>query len=297
MDVMEHAVISEFTAPSEFTDLASIKLDIKQVPNDVEGICQFVQGNLIHAYWLEHYGVEIDISIQRTEMQTRYAKDLLSLAMSKSGQAAHTIKAPNHRVVSICRDFSLLVCSIFRMKGVPARIRSGFAAYLGPDHFEDHWVCEYWNGQGWVSIDAQLDGVHQRILKFEFDPCDVPSSQFLVAGQAWKLARENSVPADKFGFADFKGLAFIKASLIRDLFALSKYEMHTWDIGWGILPHFMAPVSNDDELHLLDELAKVSCSGDAKQAHKLVDSCEAIRLPGDWNTTKFPTLSELYASL
>jgi hypothetical protein len=28
MDVMEHAVISEFTTPSEFTDLTSIKLDM-----------------------------------------------------------------------------------------------------------------------------------------------------------------------------------------------------------------------------------------------------------------------------
>jgi len=289
--------INDYESASEFTHLCGDLLDINEVPNDIEGICKFVQGNLIHAYWLEHYGVEIDISLQRNEMQTRYAKDLLSLAMSKSGQAAHVIKAPNHRVVSICRDFSLLVCSVLRMKGVPARIRSGFAAYLGPDHFEDHWVCEYWDGQRWVSVDAQLDGVHQRILKFEFNPCDVPSSQFLVAGQAWKLARENSVPAEKFGFADFKGLAFIKASLVRDLFALSKYEMHTWDIGWGILPHFMAQVSNDNELHLLDELAQVSRYGDANQARKLVESCEAIRLPIYWNTSRFPTLSELYASL
>ena len=38
MDVMEHAVISEFTTPSVFTDLASINLDIKQVPSDTEVI-------------------------------------------------------------------------------------------------------------------------------------------------------------------------------------------------------------------------------------------------------------------
>ena len=290
-------VINDYIKNTEFTELPNDLLDISKVPDDIAGICKFVQGNLIHSYWLEHYDVEADPLNKLTEMQTRHAKDLVSLAMFKSAEPSHTFKKPNHRVISICRDFSLLVCAILRAKGVPARLRSGFATYLEQNHFEDHWVCEYWNGQGWVLVDAQLDGVHQRILKFEFDPCDVPSSQFLVAGQAWKFARENSVPAEKFGFADFKGLAFIKASLIRDLFALSKYEMHTWDIGWGILPHFMAPVSNDDELHLLDELAKVSCSGDAKQAHKLVDSCEAIRLPGDWNTAKFPTLSELYASL
>ena len=270
-------VVNDYIENTKFTELPSNLLDISEVPDDIASICKFVQGNLIHSYWLEHYGVEVDPSTKLTEMQTRYAKDLVSLAMLKSGKPSHVFKKPSHRVVSVCRDFSLLVCSILRSKGVPARLRSGFAIYLVQNHFEEHWVCEYWDkGKGWVAVDAQLDDIHHQILKFEFDACDVPSSNFIVAGQAWKLCRENLESADNFGFRDFKGLPFIKGSLIRDLYALSKFEMHTWDTGWGILPKFISPISGEYELTLLDELADVSCSSDS---------------------SKFPTLSELYASL
>ncbi|KLN63786.1 hypothetical protein ZX61_19770 [Vibrio sp. VPAP30] len=283
---------------NEFTELADILLDISEVPDDIPGICKFVQGNLIHSYWLEHYDVEVDSSAKLTEMQTRYAKDLVSLAVLKSGEPSHVFKKPNHRVVSICRGFSLMVCSILRSKGVPARIRSGFATYLAQNHFEDHWVCEYWDSdKGWVAVDAQLDDIHHQILQFDFDPCDVPTTNFIVAGKAWKLCREKLESGDNFGFRDFKGLAFIKGSLIRDLYALSKFEMHTWDTGWGILPHFISPISGEHELALLDELADASCYSDSTKALMLVESCKEIKLPIDWDCSKFPTLTELYASL
>ncbi|WP_244230834.1 hypothetical protein [Vibrio ouci] len=134
-------------------------------------------------------------------------------------------------------------------------------------------------------------------MKFDFDPCDVPSSSFIRAGQAWKLCRDNVELPKSFGFRQFNGLPFIKGSLIRDLFALSKYEMHTWDTGWGILPHFISPIAGEDELSLLDELAEVSNSSDSSMALKLVSSCEEIKLPSDWEYSQFPTLSELYAAL
>ena len=148
-----------------------------------------------------------------------------------------------------------------------------------------------------LAVDAQLDDIHRQILNFEFDPCDVPSSSFILAGRAWKLCRQNAESDENFGFRDFKGLAFIKGSLIRDLYALSKFEMHTWDTGWGILPKFITPISGEWELTLLDELAEVSCSSDSVKALKLVKSCNEIRLPSGWDCSQFPTLSELYASL
>jgi len=290
--------VNDYIEHNEFTELADNQLDISEVPDDIPGICKFVQGNLIHSYWLEHYDVEVDSSAKLTEMQTRYAKDLVSLAVLKSGEPSHAFKKPNHRVVSICRGFSLMVCSILRSKGVPARIRSGFATYLAQNHFEDHWVCEYWDSdKGWVAVDAQLDDVHHQILQFDFDPCEVPTANFIVAGKAWKLCREKLESADNFGFRDFKGLAFIKGSLIRDLYALSKFEMHTWDTGWGILPHFISPISGEHELTLLDELADASCNSDSTKALKLVESCKEIKLPTDWDCSRFPTLTELYASL
>ncbi|WP_208733252.1 hypothetical protein [Vibrio ouci] len=67
--------VNGYIGNTEFTELANNLLDIKEVPDDIAGNCKFVQGNLIHSYWLEHYGVEVDQDIKLTEMQIRSAQD------------------------------------------------------------------------------------------------------------------------------------------------------------------------------------------------------------------------------
>lgn len=288
---------SYYTEPSKFTDLSSFQNEINLLPDDIEKLSDFVQHNLIHSYWLRHYGVQVDDATKFLEMQTRSSKDIITLAMTKSGQSFSEDKSTNDRVVSICRDFSLLLCSLLRAKGIPARIRCGFATYLVADHFEDHWICEYWNRQEsrWIMVDAQLDSTHLAILNFDFDPCDVPASEFLYAGKAWQLCRDNLTSPEQFGFSHFNGLPFIKGSIIRDLFALSKIELHAWDTGWGILPKYITPIDSDSELQLLDDLALISNRSAFKKAINATVSCNEINFPSDWALSNCPTIKELYA--
>ena len=83
-----------------------------------------------------------------------------------------TIARPlDRKFVGNCRDHSTLLCSILRQQGVPARARCGFGAYFMPNHYEDHWVCEYWNAaqQRWILVDAQLDQLQREALNIPFD--------------------------------------------------------------------------------------------------------------------------------
>ena len=68
-------------------------------------------------------------------------------------------RPPEKRLQGCCRDFSTFLASILRYKGIAARARCGFATYFGPGHYEDHWVCQYWEAgeTRWVRADAQLD--------------------------------------------------------------------------------------------------------------------------------------------
>ncbi|CAG20350.1 transglutaminase-like domain-containing protein [Photobacterium profundum] len=291
--------ISYYTELSEFTDLSCFQHDINLLSDDIEKICEFVQHNLIHAYWLKRYGVQVEESAKFSEMQTRHSKDIITLAMNKSGQSFDVKRNPKDRVVSVCRDFALVLCSVLRAKNIPARIRCGFATYLVAGHFEDHWICEYWNQQEsrWVMVDAQLDSTHLAILNFDFDPCDVPSSEFLYAGKAWALCRGDFTSPDKFGFNSFNGLPFIKGSIIRDLYALSKVELLAWDIGWGILPEYITPIDGDGEVLLLDELALISNISDFEKAINVIISCNEIKFPVDWHLSNCPTIEELYSAL
>jgi hypothetical protein len=167
------------------------------------------------------------------------------------------------RQVGNCRDFSLLLTAILRQQGIPARARCGFGKYFLPEHFEDHWVCEYWNADKnrWILVDSQLDALQVEILDILFDPLDVPSNQFITGGQAWLMCREGIANPDQFGIFDMHGWWFIWGNVIRDFLALNKIEILPWDWGWGFLTNNLNdPVPLDTELPKYDDLAGISAN-------------------------------------
>ena len=75
-----------------------------------------------------------------------YRLDLRGLTMDRFVSA---------KIVVTCRYISILMASILKSKGIPARCRSGFAPYFTTNgQAWDHWVNEYWNGDRWVRIDV-----------------------------------------------------------------------------------------------------------------------------------------------
>lgn len=104
----------------------------------------------------------------------RVAKKLQRI-QELDGEPLSITRSLERRLVGNRRDFSLILSSILQNQGVPARARCGFGAYFRPDHYEDHWVCEYWNQKKvrWVMIDAQLDPFQIEKLGVQFDPLEV----------------------------------------------------------------------------------------------------------------------------
>ena len=173
-------------------------------------------------------------------------------------------RPPEKRLVGRCHHFALLLTALLRANGVPARARCGFADYFNPGYREDHWVCEYWNGEQdrWVFVDAQLDEVWRTRCKIDFDILDVPRDRFLCAGEAWFRCRSGADPT-KFGIdhAGVRGLWFVAGDLIRDVAALNKAEMLPWDV-WGAQP---TPDDRlDDEREFFDWLAELACEPDER---------------------------------
>jgi hypothetical protein len=156
-----------------------------------------------------------------------------------------------------CRDHSLLLVSMLRHQGIPARARCGFGAYFMPDHFEDHWVVEYWSQEQsrWVFVDAQLEDLQRQVLQIPFDPFDVPRDQFIVGGKAWQMCRSGELDADRFGIFDMHGLGFVRGNLVRDAASLNKMELLPWDC-WGVI--LAERLDEPDDLAMLDEIAALT---------------------------------------
>jgi hypothetical protein len=139
-----------------------------------------------------------------------------------------------------------------------------------PDHFEDHWVTEYWNAEQsrWVMVDVQLDTLQRDVLKIDFDVLDIPRDQFIVGGKAWQMCRSGEFDADKFGIFDMHGLGFVRGNLVRDVASLNKMELLPWDC-WGVILNESLEIP--DELSMLDEVAALTAGDvpdfDALRSH------------------------------
>ena len=243
-----HGIISD---PGRFARLYD------NLPQDISQLCRIIQGLLIHAFWAERYGEKLSeeriacASIRHVEHMFEQVQEINSGPIEQSRQL-------NERFVGNCRTFSVLLASMLRHQGKPARARCGFGRYFKTGWYEDHWICEHWSEEHhrWIMVDAQLDDFQCQELEIGFDPLDVPRDQFIVGGKAWLSCRNGETNPDNFGIFDMHGMWFIRGNLVRDIAALNKVELLPWD-GWGFIDREDATISHE-ELILLDEIASMT---------------------------------------
>jgi len=248
------------------------------IPTEVAGLRDIVQGLVIHVFWTERYGVRVPPERKR-ELQMRGMKEKLAQVRLLDGSPITTARPPDRRILGNCRDVSLMLCSMLRHLGKPARARCGFATYFAPNHFEDHWVCEYWGKEGrWVKVDAQLDALQREKLGIDFDPLDVPPDRFLAGGKAWQMCRTGGADPDSFGISDMHGLWFVRGNLVRDLASLNKVELLPWD-AWGLMDSTSTSAPESD-LALLDHVADATQAGNDRFAEvRSLFNDERLRVP------------------
>ena len=226
---------------------------VAALPSGVSALSRVVQGLLIHSDWLGAYDGG-ERRLRANSRKTLPAADCLADSLEDDPRPLHVPRLPRWRSVGTWRDFSLMAGSFLRAKGVPSRIRCGFASYFG-DGWEDHWVCEFWDGaaQAWRLSDPQLDEVMRARLRIEFDPANVPRTSFLTAGEAWKECRSGRFDPRRFGHGETTGFWFLKVNVVRDHYALNGRETSAWD-EWRTAPPGSRLVK-DPDMALLDCLA------------------------------------------
>jgi hypothetical protein len=250
-----YAQQSFMTTPGLYADLFTA------LPSDILSLCKIVQGLLIHQYWAGAYGYSIPDE-RASEYQIRDVAGKLARIIELDDRPLLEPRPPERRLVGNCRDYAVLLTAMLRSKSIPARTRCGFGAYFGPDWYEDHLLCEVWSvdDRQWVFADAQLDDIQRKVLRFPFDPCNVPRDQFIPGGMAWQMCRRGQANPNRFGYGDtVGGLPNIRGNLIRDIAFLNKVEILGWDY-WGLIEADDAGLDKDD-LALLDRAAVLSLAG------------------------------------
>lgn len=250
-DLIYFAQYGKITNPRSYSNLYT------DLPSDIPALVDVLQGLIVHVFWAERYGLHLSEE-RKAEVQLRSMERRLARTLELDPGPLTTPRPNEKKIVGNCRDFSVTLASMLQSKGIPARPRCGFGAYFLPNHYEDHWVCEYWNEaeERWVLVDAQLDELQRDVLETSFDTLDVPRDQFIVGGAAWRMCRNGEANPDQFGILDMHGMDFIKGDFLRDVASLNKTELLPWDC-WGMILMDYATLPPDD-LSMLDCLADLT---------------------------------------
>ncbi|MFI7640697.1 transglutaminase-like domain-containing protein [Nonomuraea sp. NPDC049400] len=274
-----YATHSSFSTPGALSALYT------DLPPDPARLARIARDLMIHRWEGGNYGYDIPPERLHNDAETRNIDDILAVVVERDGAPLTRPRDLGDRFVGTCRDFALLFCSFLRHRGVPARVRYGFAGYFGRDGFHhDHLIGEYWDERrGWCLADPQLtDPVIAGPLGVDFDPVDIPRGRFLDAGTAWRMIRAGEADPATFGLGlpdgIMSGESFVAANLLFDIATLNKVEPLVWDV-WGAIADLDHGITESDR-ELYDRIAKVTAGeGDFAAARKTYLQEDRLRMP------------------
>lgn len=273
-----------YAAPGPLTATESHGSELEELPRGLGELVRTVHGlGIYDVVAPDFYGIEVP-DARAQEIHDRSIEEMLDGLLALDGSSLVEARPPDRRLFMRCGGFTKLLVSALRSQHVPARARCGFAAYLNPGNFEDHWIAEVWDAreERWRLVDAQMDDVWRERLHVEDDVLDLSHDRFITATDAWYRCRSGVADAQRFGisFAGLHGQAFVAGSLVRDLAALNKVELLPWDV-WGAIP---APDDHldDQQLAFFDALADLvrDPDGNFAEIRERYDNDDAVRMPG-----------------
>lgn len=263
-------VLCYYTKHTRFTDPGEYANHLAALPVEMDALHTALGGMLIHIWKVQKH--HADLSAKRSgEIKIRHVRHMLGTLLALDDRPLSITRADSRRLIVDCRHFAALLCAILRQRGIPARSRWGFATYLETTHYQNHCLCEYWSAKEgrWVLEDPDLR-LH-----------DVPPDQFITAGRAWQMCREDQNNGALFGFGRHprgQGLAKVRGILVSDFAALNGFEMLS-DDWWGMHLKNNKDVTKADTA-LLDRAAALATTDEAfDERRELYENSAELRVP------------------
>ncbi|HEY1699865.1 MAG TPA: transglutaminase domain-containing protein [Trebonia sp.] len=286
--------VSYWASQSPVTDPGNCATAIDKLPADIS-VLRRASSQMIFHYRAGGDFADNHVPAERiSEIDTRYADALLGLLLQRGDPALDRDRPPSERAVGCCRDATVLFLALARAKGIPARARVGFAAYLTPGWLIDHVVAEVWDEteKRWRVVDPEMDaGWTPAVNGIPVNWLDLAEDQFVTGPRAWRAARagtsdpERHVVTPDLDIPATRGWPEIAHHVVQDLAALNKTEMLVWD-SWGLLDAAWADPSLADSTvtgeisAVMDEISAVTADpAAARETLARIGARDGLRVP------------------
>lgn len=241
----DYVTQSKMTSPGQFSYLYDA------LPGDIDSLHHVVNNIFIHIWKMKTINVADE---RKSDFAIRSVEAVLQRAMAYDDSPLTEQRPRSKQFIGDCRHAALLLSSMLRHHGIPARLRQGFCQYISShaDQYMHHVITEYWDGQRWVLEDAD-------IIRH-----DIPADDFVFGAQAWQQYRDGTIDAEQFYLTEeHNGAWTLPIPMVRDIASLAKYEATSSDL-WGLIAADYQ--ITDAEKEILDDAAAMLAQGDTFQA-------------------------------
>lgn len=263
---MKQQILDHYLQFGLFTNPGCYKEFLQKLPDDIHELGELISHQIIHRITLKEGNTNANHDLRYGDMdkfpwyRLRCEDDVLPNAISMIAELLrlddvgfHKDRKIEHKIVVTCRYVAILMAAILKSKGIPARVRSGFAPYFH-DYSTDHWINQYWSKEEnrWMTIDA--DGFFDFL---DFDQYDIPQEKFDWAADTYLGIRKGKLDGDHFhNGGGFTGLMPVMWAVFYDFHSLMNNE-----ILYMQAPHYIGPSKFDKlsetDFAEIDELAKL----------------------------------------
>ena len=264
-------ILNFYKKTSLYTDLGLYKEFAVKLSNDIKELAKLQRMQIIHPIiiWNNLQEGWWDDLKKVPKTSIVFEDDIFPTAMSMLAELLRrdsnysVNRKVEDKIHVTCRGEAILLASILKAKGIPTRVRSGFAEYLRHDGiYYDHWITEYYSydKNRWVLVDADNQWGDTKI---EFDLNDIPRDKFLLGAEAYQMLRNKKMTDSNILYASDPVTIGLPAA-IRALF----YDFHSLmndEIIFDFVPRYILEKNfnlTEYELKELDELANLMIEPD-----------------------------------
>jgi len=260
----DSSLLNFYRQYSSFTDPGEYKYLYKNLPDSLPELCSLIRSQFINYGWeLDMYREQIPKERWNESLKYPTVKSALEGLLSYDSSGLVKDRKPEDRLVLICRDNAILLASILKYRGIPARVRYGFAPSLIPGFHSNHVICEVWNKNDhrWMLVDPSAD-----MIDFSYDNFDF-------SNDVWLKMQNKEIDPKLYGMVgQYTGLPMITAAFCHDLSSILGTEY----------PHFhYAPIVGQtfinegqlskEQIRLLNRISNLMTSINAKSVSELKD--------------------------
>jgi len=261
----EKSVLDFYRQYSLFTDPGEYDYLYKNLPDSLPELCSLIKAQFIHPLSeLPQYRDQIPKERWNETEKYSTVKSVLQGLQSYGSRGFVKDRKPENRLVLGCRENAIVLASVLKYKGIPARIRFGHAAYLIPGFYVNHTICEVWNNieKRWMFVDPSTNMI------------DFSREIFALGNDSWFKLQNDEINPALYGipgkYSDKNGLVSIAGMICSDLASVlgNEYTIYEYAsiVDYAYNNNTKLP---EEQMKILNKISKLMQSFDAENLTKL----------------------------